>query len=304
MVPWAVVVFIVVLGIAFTLCRKWSEGSALDAGRTLPAIAGIALAGVLLACPAIAGARREPVMVYCVSSEQPALTFTARSKPTSCLLHHAGEGNFEDAYTYVTKMRWSDWGAPSAHGAGTFLGNMQFRASAQVTLSRLRSCSGREVYTHFAITISGDGSYAMPIEGCPSKQTNKSIHRGRSSTTSKKLQTYDSTAATVKRANRRRVGKRPGDHIRDCPEVYEVNPPAPTITFSHIVARGVSCHEVRSLILRYISDRMPAYAGQWHCVYHTQHTSYREMLESGREALEAGRCTKGAAYFRFTQESE
>lgn len=189
--------------------RKWSGGGARRTGGALPAVAAVvALALVSLVSPAIASARGERVMVYCVSSEQPAPTFTPRSEPNSCLVHHAGEGNFEDAYTYVTRMRWSNWGAPSVHGAGTIIGNMQFRAPAQVTLSRLRSCGGWEVYTRFAIAIRGNGSYAMPIDGCPRRQANKGIHPARLSTTT----AY--TSRSGHRGTRRHHASKPQVHGR------------------------------------------------------------------------------------------
>lgn len=84
-----------------------------------------------------------------------------------------------------------------------------------------------------------------------------------------------------------------GKTINHCPAVYDINPPAPTISFSGITARDISCDKVRSLILRYISDRLPARAGQWHCVY--------QLRENGPNS---GRCTKDRAYFRFTEEQE
>lgn len=81
-------------------------------------------------------------------------------------MHHAGEGNFEEAFTGLTSLRWMDWGKPVAHGVGEFQGNMEFRARARVSLSDLRSCHGAMVYSRFTIKIHGDDEYTMPINGC------------------------------------------------------------------------------------------------------------------------------------------
>jgi hypothetical protein len=72
-------------------------------------------------------------------------------KPTNCAFHveHGTPGGLE-----IRRLRWRNWGAGTARATGTYIGNMNFRAPATITVYRREPCTGYGyVYTRMALKV-------------------------------------------------------------------------------------------------------------------------------------------------------
>jgi len=136
----------------------WFVAAALSAG------AGLAAPAVLE--PTIAQARAGEAEVACVQQQGLESFVVTLRKPRTCIFHSANAPFDSADEVPVVKIRWTGWGKPVVHGHGTFRGNMDFQAPAEIVLSRARPCGkGARLYTRARITFNGRTASAK-LPGC------------------------------------------------------------------------------------------------------------------------------------------
>jgi hypothetical protein len=113
----------------------------------------------LLLVPATASARTV-TRVYC--AEKGPLV-----KPNACEFYSRPG----IAGTYVTGLRWRNWGTAKATATGTFRGNMNYTSRVQVQLSKPQLCQvgqpRQRVYTAAKFKFKGESKWlGGPIVSC------------------------------------------------------------------------------------------------------------------------------------------
>ena len=129
-------------------------------------LAGVAFVAPAVLEPTAAQAHGERALVACVQEQGFSDFVVVVRAPRRCVLHYVGSP-FDSAHLFpVVSIRWSGWGRSVAHGRGTFIGNMNFRARATIVLSRPRACGrGVRIYTRVRTTIQGRSS-SGPLPAC------------------------------------------------------------------------------------------------------------------------------------------
>ena len=129
--------------------------------RLIPFVIAALLADVLPTSSASARTK-----MYCVVTDQDSGRYAAKSRPRACAVF--GPGDAFAGGVNLTKLRWRNWGASTAHATGVSLG---FRADpvrlrATVKLTGLRNGRCGRTYGQLRATTK-HGSWVVPLTRCP-----------------------------------------------------------------------------------------------------------------------------------------